>query len=271
MYFSLSTQEVARGLLRQEFELYVQPKFDLTSGAVFAVEALARWHHPVHGILLPGLFIPILEKQRWLDELFFQLLEHGLRAQWQLHEMGFPLGFSFNLCPDQLTDSALTERLNRRLQDHPLATSTLTLEITESVLTQNPSTVTEQLMRLRRLGLQLSMDDYGTGHSSLLRLCQLPFDEIKLAGEFIQDLGSNHQQQMIVDSTLNLAKRLGLKLVVEGIETAHQRQWLSDHGVRQGQGYLCARPMSAEALKHWMRTPTLMPLHVTDEISKYTL
>lgn len=255
MPFSLSAQEVAHGLLHQEFKLYVQPQFDLASGTVFAVEALARWHHPIHGVLPPGLFIPMLEKYRWMDELFFQLFEEGLLCQWQLHEQGFPLGFSFNLSPSQWVDTTFVARLQQRLQRHPLPASTLTLEITEGALLENPADFVAQFTRLSLLGLRLSMDDYGTGHSSLLRLCQFPFDEIKLAGELIQSLEQNHQQQGIVDSTLYLAKRLGLELIVEGIETPQQCQWLLNHGVHQGQGYLCAKPMPAEALKSWIKAP----------------
>lgn len=255
-----SAEEVARGLLRQEFRLYLQPKFDLLSGAVFAVEALARWHHPIHGVLTPGAFLPTLEKHHWLDALFFQLLEQGLRCQWQLHQLNVELGFSFNVSPTQLLNSDWSERLQQRLQQHPLPASSVTLEITEGALAQSADSVCTQLMRLKGLGLRLSMDDFGTGHSSLLRLCQLPFNEIKLAGEFLRDLSLNPQHQAIIESTLGLATQLGLSLVVEGIETQEQRQWLALRGVSLGQGYLCARPMPVEALLGWVKTPALMPL-----------
>jgi len=260
MPFCLNSHEVTRALQRREFQLYLQPKFDLASGTVYAVEALARWEHPVHGVLPPALFIPLLEKQKRLDALFFQLFDQGLNCQRQLHQHGFPLGFSFNLHPNQMMDRTFAERLQQRLQRHPLAASSLTLEITECALPPNPSDVIKQLTHLRLLGLRLSMDDYGTGYSSLQRLCRLPFDEIKLAGEFIQDLSENLQQQVIVDSTLHLARRLGLQLVVEGIETSLQRQLLLDLGVHQGQGYLCARPMPAITLGYWLKRPALAPL-----------
>lgn len=255
-----SAEEVARGLLRQEFRLYLQPKFDVVSGAVFAVEALARWHHPLRGVLAPDLFIPMLEKHQWLDTLFFQLLEQGLRCQWQLHQLNVGLGFSFNVSPTQLLNDHWVERLQQRLHQHPLPASTLTLEITEGALAQPPDSVCTQLLHLKGLGLRLSMDDFGTGHSSLLRLCQLPFNEIKLAGEFVRNLSLNPQHQAIVESTLGLTTQLGLSLVVEGIETPEQRQWLAQRGARQGQGYLCARPMPVEALRRWIKTPALMPL-----------
>ncbi|MCP1482002.1 EAL domain-containing protein (putative c-di-GMP-specific phosphodiesterase class I) [Pseudomonas chlororaphis] len=246
----LTTEDVRLGLRLREFCAYLQPKFDLRTGQVSAVEVLARWQHPLLGILGPANFIPLMEREQWLDQLLFELIEQCLSYQVRLYNQGRNLGMAFNLSPDQLTSGTLVQRLNVRLRQHPLPLATLTFEITES----GPSIVcaagVEQLKGLRQLGVRLSLDDFGTGYSSLLRLCQLPFSEIKLAGELSRHL-DRPGYCAVIRNTLALSEELGVQLVVEGVETEAQRVQLVGMGAGTGQGYLCARPMSIENFDDW--------------------
>ncbi|MDF3202868.1 EAL domain-containing protein [Pseudomonas sp. 1912-s] len=243
--------DVLRGLWHREFRAYLQPKFDLRTGKVDAVEVLARWHHPTRGVLGPASFIPLMARKQWLDELLFELLEQGIALQLKLHDQGTLLGLAFNVSLGQLQNSLFIDGLKTRLLRHRLPLSMLTFEITED----GPSDVSgcvEQLNRLSNLGVRLSMDDFGTGYSSLLRLCQSPFHEIKLAGDFTLFLGRPGRYRLVIRHALALAEDLGMSLVVEGIETVEQRDSLLQMGARVGQGFFCAQPMLIDAIEGWM-------------------
>jgi EAL domain-containing protein (putative c-di-GMP-specific phosphodiesterase class I) len=245
---------VLRGLWRREFQAYLQPKFDLRTGKVDAVEVLARWHHPTRGVLGPASFIPLMTRKQWLDELLFELLEQGLALQLKLHEQGALLGLAFNVSLGQLQNSLFIDGLKTRLLRHRLPLSMLTFEITEDDPADAAGCV-EQLNRLSNLGVRLSMDDFGTGYSSLLRLCQVPFHEIKLAGDFTRFIDTPSRYQAVIRHALGLAEDLGMSLVVEGIETAAQQNLLLEIGVHIGQGFVCAKPMSINAFEGWIRKP----------------
>ncbi|EKA29291.1 hypothetical protein PABE171_5737 [Pseudomonas aeruginosa ATCC 14886] len=180
------------------------------------------------------------------------MLDQGLAAQIELSNRGQVLGFAFNLSLYQLASEAWVSDLIARLQKHPLPLSLVTFEITEDGPNNASAPCVENIIRLRQIGVRLSIDDYGTGHSSLYRLCQLPFDEIKLAGEFSRRILRSSQAQSVARATVLLARELGMRLVVEGIETQEQRLCFAQMGVRIGQGYLCARPMPVECLPGWL-------------------
>lgn len=245
--------EIRRGLRRCEFQAYVQPKFHLQSRAIHSVEVLARWKHPQRGLLSPAVFIGLMSQERLLDELLCSLLEQGLACQVELHRQGRALGLAFNLSLHQLASDTLVDRLVSRLKQHPLPLRSVTLEVTEDGAVCASSVVTRQLARLRALGVRLSMDDFGTGYSSLWRLNQLPFDELKLAGEFTRQIEHSSRARAVVRHALALAEELGMQLIVEGIETEEQRLILTQLGARYGQGYLCAKPMPAGALGSWLQ------------------
>lgn len=244
--------EVRRGLLKGEFRAFVQPKFDIVSNAVLSVEVLARWQHPECGMLTPAAFISTMAREDLLDDLLFALLDQGLAAQVELRNQGQVLGFAFNLSLNQLANETWVSALIARLQQHPVSLSLVTFEITEDGPAIASARCVQNILRLRQIGVRLSLDDYGTGHSSLYRLCQLPFDEIKLAGEFTREVLRSSQHQSVARATVLLARELGMRLVVEGIETQEQRLCLAQMGVRIGQGYLCARPMPVECLSGWL-------------------
>lgn len=249
----LDVRDVKLGLRKQEFHAYLQPKFELLTGHPYAVEVLARWQHPQQGLLGPAHFIALMNREHLLGELFFTLLEQSLACQLRLHAQGRLLGFALNLSLGQLHDGQFVERLATRLREHPLPASTLTLEITEDGPASATPGCIEQLRCLSGLGVRLSMDDFGTGYSSLWRLCQVPFSEIKLAGEFTRLLDTHEDCRAVVRHTVALAAQMGLQLVAEGIETRRQRVLLAELGVRYGQGFLCSKPEVIGRSERWLR------------------
>lgn len=244
--------EVRQALAGHQLQTYFQPKFNLRTGGVCSIEALARWHHPFRGVLPPSVFMPVIERCGWLDDLLFQQLRQGFQLQRQALDQGFALNVAFNLHASQLVNPALAGRIQALLAEHDLPGAGVTFELTETGLLEAPAISLESLVRLRMMGCGLSIDDFGAGFSSLQRLCQLPFNEIKLDGEFVRGLKSEPRRRAVISSTLALGEALGMAVVVEGIETEEQRKALVELGCTQGQGYLCARPMSAASLLNWL-------------------
>lgn len=243
---------VRQALAEQQLQAWYQPKFNLHSGEVCGVEVLCRWLHPMQGVISPALFMPVLERCGLLDELLFLQLEQALTVQRRAHEQGFPLNVAFNLQAVQLASGELTSTLRSLLARHATSGASLTFELTESGLLEAPATSLETLVRLRMMGCRLSIDDFGAGFSSLQRLCQLPFNEIKLDADFIRNLQHEPRCRAAISSTLALGETLGMSVVIEGIETDAQRRELLALGCTLGQGYWYARPMPGEELLSWL-------------------
>lgn len=243
-----------RAIARSEVQAFLQPKFNLLTGEVGSLEVLARWQHPQHGVLCPADFLPLISRFDLMDELFFALLEQALTFLREAQDQGYMLSLAFNLEAAQLAHESLLPRLCEVLERHAIPASRLTFEITESGLLEVSPGVLETLIRLRMMGAGLSIDDFGIGYSSLERLCQLPFTEIKLDASFARDLDSSPRNRAVISSTLALATALDMMVVVEGVEHDSQRQQLLKLGCQQGQGYLCARPMSTASVLPWLAT-----------------
>lgn len=241
-----------KAILDNEFKAFFQPKFNLVTGAVDSLEALARWDNPNYGLLSPADFLPLLNSFYLMDDLFFALFEQGLMVWQEVLATGRQLNLAFNLQAEQFSNPQLVAGISGLIERYQVPASCLTFEITESGLLETSPAVLESLIRLRMMGAGLSIDDFGVGFSSLERLCQLPFTEIKLDGSFVQDLDANAANRAIVSSTLALGAALNMSVVVEGVETENQRQSLIKLGCVQAQGYLCARPMSTNRLLLWL-------------------
>lgn len=246
-------QQVWRAILDQQLQAYYQPKFDLHSGAVLGVEVLARWNHPLQGVLTPAVFLPAMERSGLMDELLFCLMQQALVLQGQALSQGLALDLAFNLQAAQLAEVELTAHIKTIFAAHQTACSSVTFELTESGLLEVPAVSLENLVRLRMMGCRLSIDDFGAGFSSLQRLCQLPFNEIKLDAEFVRGLLHEPRCRAVIGSTLALGQTLGMSVVIEGIETAEQYQALLALGCTQGQGYWHARPMNGADLLRWLQ------------------
>lgn len=248
-----SEAAVRQALAEQQLHAWYQPKFNLHTGEVCGVEVLCRWLHPTRGIISPALFMPVLERCGLLDALLFTQLEQALLVQSNAREQGFALNIAFNLQATQLASGELTSTLLSLLARHASTGASLTFELTESGLLEAPATSLETLVRLRMMGCRLSIDDFGAGFSSLQRLCQLPFNEIKLDADFIRNLEHEPRCRAAISSTLALGETLGMSVVIEGIETDAQRRELLALGCTQGQGYWYARPMSGVDLLGWLQ------------------
>ncbi len=248
-----SEAAVRQALAQRQLQAWYQPKFNLQTGQVCGVEVLCRWLHPTQGILSPALFMPVLERCGLLDELLFTQIEQALVVQQSARAQGLFLNIAFNLHAVQLANAQLTVTLKKLLAHHGACGAGLTFELTESGLLEAPATSLESLVRLRMMGCRLSIDDFGAGFSSLQRLCQLPFNEIKLDAEFIRNLEHEPRCRAAISSTLALGETLGMSVVIEGIETDAQRRELLALGCSQGQGYWYAWPMAGADLLLWLQ------------------
>ncbi|TBU77008.1 EAL domain-containing response regulator [Phytopseudomonas daroniae] len=247
-----SLREIEHGLRNGEFRAHYQPMFMLDSGMLVSVEVLVRWAHPERGLLTPDSFLPMVEGCGLLDELFIQLFEQGLRLRRELAQRKLTLALAFNLNPSQLDSPRLCERIEQAVNRYGPSANGVHFEINEHGLIKSPASSLENLLRLRLMGCGLTIDGFGSGFSSLQRLHDLPFDQIKLPGHFIGGLGTDPYSAAIIGSTQELADCLGMNLVIEGVETAEQRRHLIDLGCSIGQGYWFAGPMDGADFQHWL-------------------
>ncbi|MHA6575438.1 EAL domain-containing response regulator [Pseudomonas yamanorum] len=246
-----SEEDIRRGLDLGEFRAYYQPKFLLGSGEDAGAEVLARWQHPVRGLLLPKDFLAAVLAYDLIDEMFKQLFEQGLSLLSVLHRSNHSLGLAFNLSASQLHGNGLAEYIYSALERHGLPGEDLTFELAESGLLETKHSIQESLIRLRLMGCGLSIDDFGIGFFSLKSLCQLPFTQIKLNEEFVQTI---HQprSQAIISGALALACSLSMELLIEGVNNAQECQTLIDLGCHLGQGFHYAYPMTSHQLISWL-------------------
>lgn len=245
-----SQEEVRQGILKQEFRAYFQPKFHLRTGEIDGAEVLVRWQSPTRGLVSPALFLPTIQSCNLIDDMFFSLFAQGLSLQRLMQSHGKPFKLAFNLDVSQLSNIDLVERIKLLLRTHGASAHGIIFELTETGLLQIPHIGMENMVRLRMLGISLAIDDFGMGYSSLERLCQMPFNEIKLDGGFIQRV-KQHRYHTAIQGVLSLARDLNMRVVAEGIETAEQLQCLAQIGCEWGQGYFYARPMSWTHMVGW--------------------
>jgi diguanylate cyclase len=244
-------EELRAAFAENQLVLYFQPKLDLQTANLQGVEALVRWQHPLRGLLAPDEFLPQAERYGLMRRLTDCVLAIALDqiADWQ--RTGLDTTVAVNISASNLLDLGLPDQIRTLLTVHNLKPSCLTLEVTETTLMVDPMRATELLARLQAVGVRVSIDDYGTGYSSLARLRELPVNELKLDRSFLTGIGSDPRATAIVRSTVELAHSLGLTLVAEGIETEQDRTILRDLSCDLGQGYHLARPMPGHDLLNW--------------------
>ena len=246
--------DLQRATVTDEFEVHYQPIVALQTGGIVGVEALARWRHPERGIVYPGDFIGLAEETGLILPLGRHVLHEACRqvATWQRQGHSH-LGVSVNISAKQLASQNLAREVETGLDDHSLAASALTLEITESVLLDN-QVVTGRLDELRALGVRIAIDDFGTGYSSLNYLRRFPVDTLKIAKAFVDEVGSSAEQDRLVSAILRLGATLGLDTVAEGIELEQQRDRLRALKCGYGQGFLYSRPVPPDELDSMLVT-----------------
>lgn len=240
-------QDLRRATDRGELLLHYQPKFMASGAPAVGAEALLRWQHPELGMLGPDVFIPIAERSGLILPIGDWVLDQACAQLRAWHDAGHPhWTMAVNLSPLQFAAPGLVETVKETLQKHGLEADRLTLEITETTAMKNVETSLQILNALTGLGVRISIDDFGTGYSSLLYLKRMPATELKIDRAFVRDLEQNAEDAAIVSSIVALGRSLQLKVVAEGVETAGQRDYLSNLGCDQLQGYHLGRPMAAE-------------------------
>lgn len=233
---------------------YYQPKVDIRTGIVRGVEVLARWTDPVLGVVPPDRFIATAEKHGLILRLTQSVADQAMAqlARWMSH--GLSMSMAVNLSPLVLPTPGLVEGFSALLARHGLAPGQLVLEITEGSVVNYDAQTMGVLGRLRMRGMGLSIDDYGTGFSSMQQLARIPFTELKIDRSFVHKAHQQAHLRVILQSALEMAGRLGLVSVAEGVETMADWRLLQQFGCTLGQGYLIARPMAGEALPRWLKS-----------------
>ncbi|ESE43203.1 EAL domain-containing protein [Shewanella decolorationis] len=239
--FSFADFQLA--LEQHQFVGFYQPKFDVADFSLAGVEVLARWIHPELGTLSPVVFIEPLIGHGLLDELFLQLFEQGCQLQQELLNQNHQISLAYNLDISQLNSTKLVYRIVDIVKRFNIPPRCITLEITETGLLSAPAVNMENLIRLRMQGFELAIDDFGAAHSSLARLCELPFSQIKLDSCFVRELGVEPRCQAAISSVIALSQALNMELVIEGIETNSQLVLLQQLGCTVGQGFCFSRPI----------------------------
>jgi diguanylate cyclase (GGDEF)-like protein/PAS domain S-box-containing protein len=238
-------------ITRDQLVLHYQPKIDLDTREIFGVEALLRWQHPDRGLLLPASFMPEIERTELIEPVTRWLLHEALRQQQTWLDQGIDLTMAINIsAPSLTTGSSLPDIVAELTTTWGTAPGRLTLELTEGALIDTAAP--EVLERLHNMGEQLSIDDYGTGYSSLAHLQRLPVDEIKIDKSFITHLSPASDDEVIVRSTVELAHNLGLSVVAEGVENQTAMDLLLGYECDSVQGYFFSRPCPAEQLTNWL-------------------
>jgi diguanylate cyclase (GGDEF)-like protein len=248
--------ELRRALRDDELVLHYQPKAELRSGRVAGVEALLRWRHPRRGLLPPDEFIPLAEHTGLMRPLTLYVLDAALEQCRVLHDLGLQLSVSVNLSARNLSDLGLPDEVVRLLHKWDVDPRFLELEITETSLMADPARAMDVLARLSARRLRLSIDDFGTGYSSLAFLRQLPVDEIKVDKSFVMNMLSDENDAVIVRSTIDLGRNLGLRVVAEGVETEEIWGRLAYMGCDLAQGNYLSMPMAPEELVAWLQETT---------------
>jgi diguanylate cyclase (GGDEF)-like protein len=264
-------RDLRQAIAHQQLELYYQPKIHAPSGQITGAEALMRWHHPTRGMVSPAVFIPVAERYGLINELGNWLIEDACRQVRLWRDAGLRMRVAINLSVQQLGQDDLVPRIRDTLARYRIEPKQLTCEITESAAMDDTRATLAVIEQLVAAGVHLSIDDFGTGYSSLAYLRKLPTEELKIDRSFVLDLETSADARAVVDAVVQLAKALGLKVVAEGVETEQQQDILRQLGCDELQGYLFAKPMSANALLLWaMNDEGPRPIEFRDSLFQMT-
>ncbi len=247
---TITAADVRRGLDEHEFTVYYQPKASRVDGRwiIDAVEALVRWRHPKLGLVLPDEFVSVAEEHDLIAELTDLVFRDAIAncASWR--DSGSALAVAVNFSPRLLTDLAFPDRLNGLIQEYGADPSLLIVEVTESAAMIEPATTMDILTRLRVKNFGLSVDDFGTGFSSLKQLYRMPFNEIKVDSSFVREMQRDPEARTIVETVVYLAHKLGMTACAEGVENEDTLEILAELGCDRVQGYLISQPVPAERI-----------------------
>ncbi|MEX2482407.1 MAG: EAL domain-containing response regulator [Gammaproteobacteria bacterium] len=267
VHFAPTVTDVERALHEREFVVFYQPKVDCSSGSLAGFEALVRWRHPEHGLILPDRFIALAEQYGLIDQLTEQVFDEALlwfAETFHTVEVGAatgaavqptaPVVLSVNISARTLRDQAFVERLLDHCVERDIHPERIIFELTETSAMEDPIASLDLLTRLRMKGFQLSIDDFGTGYSSMLQLVRLPFSEIKVDKSFVMTATRSIESRTVVRSIIELGHSLGLRATAEGVEDAETLAYLKSIECDLAQGFLIGRPMSSDDARRWSPT-----------------
>lgn len=247
----MSATEIRGALQGGQFELAFQPKVTLSTGTLSGVEVLTRWGHPTLGTVPPSIFIPIAENGGLMEDLTNWMLGAALRQWGAWREIGLMLEMAVNISALSFEQLNFPDRIEAMCEEQAVPCAYLTIELTESATLQS-ARLMDAMTRLRLKGMKISLDDYGTGYSSLMQLHQLPFNEIKIDQSFVRDADTSRDSRIILKSIIDLAHNLEMTVTAEGVETTAVLELLTCLGCDQAQGYLVGLPMPSTDLLNWL-------------------
>lgn len=248
-----SVEQLRDALERGELVNHYQPKVAVASGRVVGVEALVRWQHPVDGMVMPDDFISLAEDSGLIDLLAKRVLHLALQQTISWARQGINLPLAINISMENLATLDFVDLLTVQVEEAGVLPRDITLEITESRGMRDPAITLDTLTRLRLKRFVLSMDDFGTGHSTLAQLRDIPFDEFKVDRSFVHKAWVDQRIKAMFDTSLNLAKQLGMSVVAEGVENLHDWEFLRKTTCDFAQGYFIAKPMPGDELPAWLQ------------------
>jgi len=249
--------ELRKAVEREELVLYYQPQVNTFTGEIIGAEALVRWNHPERGLVSPAEFIGVAEETGLIYQLGDWILR---RACEHLAVLGRERGLhiAVNISPKQFRENSFVERVKTIIAETGAPPELLTLEITENVVIDNIEQTIGRMQILKALGITFSVDDFGTGHSSLAYLKRLPLDVLKIDQSFVRDIGTDPNDAVIVETIIVMAQHLELQVIAEGVETREALHFLTAKGCRQFQGYLFARPEPFDTLLGLLQRPSMV-------------
>jgi len=247
----VSSEEISKAIRNDQLVLYYQPQIDMQSEDLIGVEALIRWQHPSRGLILPGNFVPQAEKNGLIEGLTDWVISNAVHqsAVWQKQAKATRI--AVNISAENITSLSLPEQLSHLVDTNLLNPELLELEVTESALMGELITSLDILTRVRLRGFGLSIDDFGTGFSSLSHLHRVPFSELKIDQSFVRDMDRDEQANAIVESCVILGHKLQMKVVAEGVENRRIWNMLKTIGCDIAQGFHVAKPMPANRFEQW--------------------
>ncbi len=248
------TNSLKQAIEEDQLTLFYQPKLSLDTMTISHVEALVRWQHPERGLIPPDAFISIAEKTGQMDKLTRWVTNAAMKQYVKWQEKGFDINIAINISAENIMDKSYPDYVIGLKKQHNLCDAAITLEVTEDAVVADPNKATMMLNYLRESGFKLSIDDYGTGYSSLAQLKQLPVQELKIDRSFVQHLTDDESDKIIVKSTIELAHNMKLSVVAEGIEDEAALMWLKSQGCQLAQGFFISRPLPADAFDKWIES-----------------
>jgi diguanylate cyclase (GGDEF)-like protein len=255
-------KDLTRGLAKDELELYFQPQLDLENKKVRGAEALLRWNHAKHGFIRPDRIIDLAIQSDLINDLSNWVIEKAIKACRDWHDSGYLLEVSINITVENLNYPHLQEKISSYLDKYKIEPHFIMLEITENSMMTNPGRSVDVLKQLSDLGVRISVDDFGTGFSSLSYLQRLPVHEVKIDKSFVMNMDANENNKTIVESVISLGHKLGLSVVAEGIETNKVLTFLKVLNCNCGQGYLISKPIGHEDFIKWLKKHINQPIDI---------